>query len=238
MKRGLVAATSAAILLGASFVWKEFRAPAGVTFDEFGRLTSYPGKRTIACPRPDARTAVILAIGQSNIGNFGATRFSTAHGARVVNFFSDACWVAGAPLPAFDGRERWSQRAIRRLAAAADRPPTDEGALSPDGPRLEIGPDWRWFRVGDDPPVSLTRRNSGRRILQHLVGIARDAPATVVTRDELLEIGWPGERMMAESGFARVHTTLWRLRQLGLGEVLVSEEDGYRLRDDVEVVGA
>ncbi|MCB9737587.1 MAG: hypothetical protein H6745_33825 [Deltaproteobacteria bacterium] len=147
-------------------------------------------------------------------------------------------WVAGAPLPAFDGRERWSQRAIRRLAAAADRPPTDEGALSPDGPRLEIGPDWRWFRVGDDPPVSLTRRNSGRRILQHLVGIARDAPATVVTRDELLEIGWPGERMMAESGFARVHTTLWRLRQLGLGEVLVSEEDGYRLRDDVEVVGA
>ena len=98
MKRGMVAATSAAILLGASFVWKEFRAPAGVTFDEFGRLTSYPGKRTIACPRPDARTAVILAIGQSNIGNFGATRFSTAHGARVVNFFSDACWVAGSPL--------------------------------------------------------------------------------------------------------------------------------------------
>ena len=104
MKRGLVAATSAAILLGASMIWKQFVAPrpeptaAHAAFDKFGRLAAYPGKEKAACPQQNARTVVILAIGQSNIGNFGAARLSTAYGARVVNFFDGACWIAGSPL--------------------------------------------------------------------------------------------------------------------------------------------
>ncbi|HPG02340.1 MAG TPA: sialate O-acetylesterase [Rhodoblastus sp.] len=104
MKRGLVAATSAAILLGASMIWKQFVAPrpettvAHAAFDKFGRLAAYPGKEKAACPQQSARTAVVFAIGQSNIGNFGAARLSTAYGARVVNFFDGACWIAGSPL--------------------------------------------------------------------------------------------------------------------------------------------
>lgn len=104
MKRGLVAATSAALLLGASIIWKQFGAPAvepaaaKAAFDRFGRLAGYPGKEVVACPQQNARTAVILAIGQSNIGNFGAARLSTTHGARVINFFDGACTVASSPL--------------------------------------------------------------------------------------------------------------------------------------------
>ncbi len=103
MKRG-VAAALAALLLGALVVWGLLRssapdrAPRSAAFDDFGRLVAYAEKEEAPCPRQDARTAVVLAIGQSNVGNFGAARFATAHGARVVNYFEGACWIARSPL--------------------------------------------------------------------------------------------------------------------------------------------
>jgi len=142
----------------------------------------------------------------------------------------------GDALPPEGSGERWSQRAIRLLAAGAHGDEAVEPSADSDGMTLEIGHDWRWFRVGSGSPISLTRRNAGRRILQHLIKLAEASPDATVTRNELVAIGWPGERMLPESGVARVHTTLWRLRQLGLGEVLVSHDDGYRLRDRVRVV--
>lgn len=154
-----------------------------------------------------------------------------------------AALVAGdVEVPAVHGLPRWSERAMRRLAGAAEQrdavaPPVDAGQEREEvAVRLEIDAAWRWLRVGDDARVSLVRRYAGRRILKHLVASARRAPAAMVTRDELLEVGWPGERMRPKSGVARVHTTLWRLRQLGLGEILVSGPAGYRLRDGVQVV--
>lgn len=104
MKRGLAAAAAFACVCGAYLAWttlsqprRDASAPAA-GFDKFGRLASYAGKEEAACPGQQARTAVVLAIGQSNVANFGEARFASAHGARIVNFFEGGCWVARSPL--------------------------------------------------------------------------------------------------------------------------------------------
>ncbi|MCB1540809.1 MAG: hypothetical protein KDJ25_08155 [Rhodoblastus sp.] len=104
MRRELVITAAAALAISALVVGSDLwtpepdKATQSAAFDQFGRLASYAGKEKAACPQQDVKTAVIFAIGQSNIANFGATRLATAHGARVVNFFDGACWIARSPL--------------------------------------------------------------------------------------------------------------------------------------------
>lgn len=104
MRRGLAAAAAVACACGAYLVWNAVRQPRpeaaapAAGFDSFGRLASYAGKEETPCPPQQPRTAVILAIGQSNVANFGAARFASSHGARAVNFFDGTCWVARSPL--------------------------------------------------------------------------------------------------------------------------------------------
>lgn len=103
MKRGLAAAAAVACAGIAYVGWTTLRqprpdAPPDAGFDKFGRLAAYAGKEAAPCPPQQARTAVILAIGQSNVANFGEARFVAAHGARVVNFFEGGCFVARSPL--------------------------------------------------------------------------------------------------------------------------------------------
>ena len=43
----------------------------GIEYDEFHRLIGYPRKFSVPCPKQDAQTAVVLAIGQSNSANYG-----------------------------------------------------------------------------------------------------------------------------------------------------------------------
>ncbi len=75
-----------------------FSRPTIGTFDEFGRLTAYPGKEEITCPTQNEGTAVILAIGQSNSANSGEKRFSTRHAEKVINYFNGKCYIAASPL--------------------------------------------------------------------------------------------------------------------------------------------
>jgi hypothetical protein len=70
---------------------------AGVR-DDYDRLVAYPGKIETACPAQTERTGVLLAIGQSNISNHAATRVTTRHGRKVVNYFVGKCTIAASPL--------------------------------------------------------------------------------------------------------------------------------------------
>lgn len=72
------------------------RAPG--TRDDFGRLVAYPGKVEVACPPQDGHTAVILAMGQSNVANHAARRETTRHGHAVVGYFEGKCHIAESPL--------------------------------------------------------------------------------------------------------------------------------------------
>jgi hypothetical protein len=73
--------------------------------DEFGRLTGYPGKEEVKCPKQNRDTAVILAIGQSNSANHGEEKFSTQYAERVLNYFKGKCYIASSPLLGATGEE-------------------------------------------------------------------------------------------------------------------------------------
>jgi hypothetical protein len=74
-----------------------------INHDEFGRLTSYPEKKEINCPKQNKDTAVILAFGQSNSANSGEKKFSTQHAEKVINYFNGKCYIASSPLLGADG---------------------------------------------------------------------------------------------------------------------------------------
>jgi hypothetical protein len=81
--------------------WRHRNDPVPVSLgrhDELGRLTSYPGKTEVACPPAGSDTAVLLAIGQSNIANHAETSVATRHPGRVVNLFDGKCYAAASPL--------------------------------------------------------------------------------------------------------------------------------------------
>ena len=54
--------------------------------------------------------------------------------------------------------------------------------------------------------------------------------------DDLLEAGWPGERVLPEAAANRVYVAVATMRKLGLRDVLLSRDDGYLLTTDIDVV--
>ena len=104
--------------------------------------------------------------------------------------------------------------------------------------RVEVAEDGGWFRVAGADGVDLTRRRALRGVLEALVARRLAAPGRPLSVDDVLEAGWPGERMSPESGARRVYVTINRLRNLGFGELLLTTGDGYMLAPRVDVVVA
>lgn len=79
-------------------------------FDGFGRLTSYPGKTEIECPKQTDRTKVLLIAGQSNSGNSEGQRYQSTHGTNIINFWNGKCYKAESPLLGTTGSlgESWT----------------------------------------------------------------------------------------------------------------------------------
>ena len=102
--------------------------------------------------------------------------------------------------------------------------------------RVEVAEDAGWFRVGGADGVDLTRRRALRGVLKSLVARRLAAPGSPLSVDDVLEAGWPGERMSPESGARRVYVTINRLRNLGFGDLLLTTGDGYMLAPRVDVV--
>ena len=101
-------------------------------------------------------------------------------------------------------------------------------AASSDAGALVVDDDYRGF-VLKGRAVTLVRSGRLRNIFRALVEKAERAPGALLKSDEVLAAGWPGEKMKTESGALRVYTGIRRLRKGGLGDVLVTREDGYVL---------
>jgi predicted ATPase len=101
-------------------------------------------------------------------------------------------------------------------------------------PNLTIGSEARWFRVGAGDQVDLSKRRAPRLILRRLLETRKRA----ATLEEIVEAGWPGERIQTEAAAARAYTAIKTLRELGLGDILVRRDDGYLLDPAVEIVEA
>lgn len=100
--------------------------------------------------------------------------------------------------------------------------------LSHDPARtLEIDMRARTFAVQGGAPIRLARRAALWRIVCALCERhGADLPLSV---QELVELGWPGEQMLPESGAERVYTAVRTLRRMGLEPTLLTREGGYLL---------
>lgn len=94
---------------------------------------------------------------------------------------------------------------------------------------MSLAPDGRWFQIAGHAPHDLTRRRALRLILLKLVGHHRDACGEAVSLDELIDAGWPGEKMIGDTGSSRAYVALSKLRKMGLRDLLKTRDDGYLL---------
>ncbi len=122
-----------------------------------------------------------------------------------------------APMPLHLGDVVECGEAMLVLRARGDAKP---------GSALRVGEGSRWFEIGG-ARANLGRRGALRRMFAHLVERRLAEPGAGVAVAELLEAGWPGEKMLWEAGVARVYTTVQRLRALGLSAALITRDDGY-----------
>jgi hypothetical protein len=81
----------------------------------------------------------------------------------------------------------------------------------------------------------LTRHGPLRRILWALAIAKERRSGAAMSTLELVEVGWPGEKMRHEAATLRVYTTIRRMRRLGLGDALVTRDDGYLIDPDVPI---
>jgi hypothetical protein len=88
-----------------------------------------------------------------------------------------------------------------------------------------VAADLSWLRRGDGAAVSLERRGAARRVLAALL----DAEGDTRSAFDLIDAGWPGERMDPTSALQRLYTTIRSLRKLGLEDELRTVDGGYRL---------
>ena len=106
---------------------------------------------------------------------------------------------------------------------------------------LQVGPEGRWFRLGDDERVELRTRRAPRLILVALVEHSLVEPnargeAAALSVEDLVSAGWPGQRMVVQAGADRVYTAVGTLRQLGLKDRLQRRDEGYLLQPALHIV--
>ena len=116
--------------------------------------------------------------------------------------------------------------------------PASSRLAAPPAPPWTVGPEARWVRPPGGESLDLARHGSLRRVLDVLVTRRLEEPGVAWTASALLEAGWPGERVRHESGMLRVYSVIRRLRALGLGNALVTRDDGYLIDPEVGVLRA
>lgn len=99
-------------------------------------------------------------------------------------------------------------------------PPAHALRVTRDGARLKA-PDAQW--------VDLTAHPSTQRVLALLVQRRIASPHIGVTSSDLIEAGWPGERVEARAAANRLRVLLTWLRTHGLRDRLRGEKGGYWL---------
>ncbi len=174
--------------------------------------------------------------------------------AAVVDFAEARCELAEAD-PADDAACAVAgQRALDLLARARASlgDARDDGAGSDDvrtalriarqtldddrGPPLMVGMGGRWYRLPGGRRVELARREGMARLLMALAEARLARPGAPVTIPELLEAGWPGEKMLARAGASRVYVALGALRKSGLSSLLRRTSMGYLLSPAVTLL--
>jgi hypothetical protein len=77
--------------------------------------------------------------------------------------------------------------------------------------------------------VDLSRRAALRRLFGRLVAHAAAAPGAGLSDEELVQAGWPDEKLRWDAALNRLRVAVTALRKLGLEKILVHRDGGYCL---------
>ncbi len=162
-----------------------------------------------------------------------------------------AAWsavVRGVSIPALGPEAKTNEsftQAVRILAGSDETPAGIHPRIAARyrkktrsdaaGPALTLLHNGLRFRVDGAEEVDLSRRGSLRRMLLAFVDAREKTPGTTLDVHQLLDAGWPGERVLPEAGANRVYTAIRHLRNMGMKDVLVTRDGGYLLAPDVTI---
>ncbi len=99
----------------------------------------------------------------------------------------------------------------------------------PPAADLVVGPEGGWFCTAGGERVSLHHRQPLRRLLHALVRARLDQPGTPLDAGQMLDAGWPGERVLADAGVHRVRVAVSTLRKFGLRAAIQTRGSAYLL---------
>jgi predicted ATPase len=109
------------------------------------------------------------------------------------------------------------------------------GASGGSALRITLAHDGTWLELGSGVRVDLSRRGPPRRVLCALVDLHASTPGKPIATDDLVALGWPGERILVHAARMRLHTTVRVLRELGLEGMLLTRADGYLLDPALQI---
>jgi predicted ATPase len=103
-----------------------------------------------------------------------------------------------------------------------------------DRPTLRIGREGEWMELPGEERVDLSRRGPLRRLLVALAK-AHDSKTTLSVFD-LVDAGWPEEKIQPDAAAGRVYAAVRTMRKLGLEPFLLTRDEGYLFDPDSRVV--
>lgn len=124
---------------------------------------------------------------------------------------------------------------VLHAAVERQRPLPNTHAVVPAAPRPLLRVDATRAILPDGRQLDLARRGPLKRVLHALVRQHSLNPGAVLPPAQLVEAGWPGERMLHESGLARVYMAIRRLRAMGFETLIRTRDGGYHLDEHVDV---
>jgi len=120
--------------------------------------------------------------------------------------------------------ERYAEHVAALLNARKEKPGASTLVVSSDGATVVLP---------NGEPVRLS--GASRRIILALTAAHARGADVVLSMWELVEAGWPGERIRAESAANRAYVTVNRMRAAGLGGWIERIDAGYRLAPSLRV---
>ncbi len=221
--RALAALARAGVMRGSAVV----HGHAAVALAALGDLAEADARlaraRAVAADDPASELALALHASAVELlrtrGATGTARDAAMREARAM--LDRAAHAEAAPPDVLVAR-----RVVEDLLEAS---PVSLRASTDEAHALVVGRDARWMTPPGGARVDLVRYGPVRRLLDRLVEERLARPGTALSAEQLIDAGWPGERMRHSAGLLRVYSAIRRLRRLGLEPLLVTRDDGYLL---------
>lgn len=105
----------------------------------------------------------------------------------------------------------------------------------PTSDALVVAEDTRWFIPPGGERIELDQRDALRNVLDALIRARLEQPDEAIERDELVDAGWPGERMLPRAAANRLRVAISTLRKLGLHDAILTRRAAYLIHPAIAV---